>query len=141
MVRVGTSLGDTLHILDPNYKGPRMPKAVSNEALEKIVQKELLKQDPNEMTPLPPPEGWEQTDSLLVLCPGYWWISSRVDKRWKAEGKSEEVGGIGWCPEARAAYWKLKGAYGQQPWDLVYRFEPRDLKKFKLAPRHSNNPR
>jgi len=126
-----------VHILDPNNKNfdLREKKKVSNEELEKLVQKQLLIQDPTEMTPLPAPKGWEQTDSILVLCPGYWWLHSKVDKRWRAEGKSEEVGGVYMCQEARAAFFELKHKFGIKPWDLVYRFEPRNLKKFKLAPR------
>ncbi|VVB50712.1 Uncharacterised protein [uncultured archaeon] len=126
-----------MYISDGNYKHFErlQKKKVSNEQLEKLVQRELQKQDPNEITPLPAPEGWEQTDSLLIECPGYWWLHSKVDKRWRAEGKSEAVGGLGMCAEAKQAFRKLQASFGIPPWDFIYRFEPRDLKKFKLAPR------
>jgi hypothetical protein len=105
-------------------------KIVTFDKLDEEIAKANVK---NEMTPLPVPENWRQTDSILVKAPGYWWIHSKVDKRWRAEGKSEEVGGADWCPEAKKKYWELRGKFGMQPWDTVYKFELRNLKKFKLA--------
>ena len=124
-----------MHILDPNFKDfDKFEKSkVTNEQLEVLVQKELREQDPAKITPLPAPKGWEQTDSVLIKCPGYWWLHSKVDKRWRAEGKSDEVGGTQMCPEAKRAFFELRHKFGATPWDFIYRFEPRDLKKFKLA--------
>jgi hypothetical protein len=124
-----------MHIVDPNFKNfdALQKKKVTNEELERLVQKELREQDPVAVTPLPAPKGWEQTDSILIKCPGYWWLHSKVDHRWRAEGKSEEVGGTGMCPEAKKAFFELRDRLGKPPWDFIYRFEPRDLKKFKLA--------
>lgn len=108
-------------------------RKVSLEDLEKLVQKEIVKPDAKEVTPLPEPRDWRLTDSILIKCPGYWWLHSKVDRRWRTEGKSEEVGGTEMCPEAKRSFFQLREKFGRPPWDLVYRFEPRDLKKFKLA--------
>lgn len=104
-------------------------QAVSHDELDKIIHKTNAE---NSMTPIPPPENWRATDSVMIEAPGYWWIHSKVDHRWRAEGKGE-VGGTDMCREAKYKFHEMKKRYGTPPWDLIYRFEPRDLKKFKLA--------
>jgi hypothetical protein len=123
-----------VHILDPNFKrfDHDQQKKVTNEQLEAEVQRQLSETDSTKVTPLPAPKGWEQTDSIMIKAPGYWWLHSKVDRRWRAEG-SGEVGGTDMCKEAKKAFFELKHRYGNPPWDMVYKFEPRDLKKFKLA--------
>lgn len=108
----------------------RDKKAVGHDELEKIIHKVNTG---NALTPIPPPQNWRATDSVMILAPGYWKIHSKVDHRWRAEGKSEEVGGTEMCKEAKARFFEMKSKYGTPPWDIVYVFEPRDLKKFKLA--------
>jgi hypothetical protein len=110
----------------------RDKKAVGHDELDKIIHKVNTE---NSLTPIPPPENWRATDSVMIVAPGYWKIHSKVDRRWRAEGKSEEVGGTSMAIEAKAALQNLWDKYGRknQPWDLTYVFEPRDLKKFKLA--------
>ncbi len=126
-------------ILNPNFK--RYDKEQKNKLsvsdLEKLALADMRNTDPRKITPLPPPK--ELPDSVLIKCPGYWWLLSNSDPRWKAEGKSEEVGGRDMCPEAKIAFRKLKEKLGKKtPFDLVYRFEPINLKKFKLADHPDN---
>jgi hypothetical protein len=109
----------------------RDKKIVPFDKLDKAVTESVNKDGP-EVTPLPEPENWRTTDSVILKTDGYWWIFSKVDKRWCAEGKGE-VGGISMCREAKAKFEDFKKRFGKQPWDLTYRFEPRNLKKFKLA--------
>ena len=121
-------------ILNPDFKkyDNNQKNKITLAELESRAQAEMRNDDPNKMVPLPPPK--EIPDSCLIKCPGYWWLVSSIDKRWKAEGKSDEVGGVDMCGEARIAFMQLKDRLGDKvPWDLVYKFEPRDLKKFKLA--------
>lgn len=109
----------------------------SFDELDRIVREQVDGGPDKQITKLPEPEGWRFTDSVLIKCPGYWWLHSNSDHRWKAEGKSDEVGGTQMCPEARKAFYQLQQKYGKKvPFDFIYRFEPRNLKKFKL----SNDP-
>ncbi len=111
-------------------KDVRDKKVVSFDALDKAIH---VDNAGAEVTPLPEPPNWRQTDSVMVVAPGYWWLHSKVDRRWIAEGKSDEVGGITMCREAKIKFWDMKKRFGKVPWDFIYRFEPRDLRKFKLA--------
>lgn len=110
----------------------RDKRRVSYDKLDGIIQEQLLAGPEKQMAKLPEPEGWDQTDSVLMKCQGYWWLHSNSDKRWRREG-SGEVGGKTLCKEARKAFFELKSALGNPPFDFIYRFEPRDLKKFRLA--------
>jgi hypothetical protein len=106
-------------------------QAVDFDKLDHLVLKDV-NADGREITPLPPPKNWEQTDSVMIETDGYWWIHSKVDKRWRAEGKGI-VGGLSMCKEAKYKFEEMKKSFGKIPWDLTYRMEPRNLKKFKLA--------
>jgi hypothetical protein len=121
-----------MHILKPAFKqyDENEKKKLSISDLEKCAQAEVRNNDPNRMVELPPPK--EIPDSCLVLCDGYWWLRSTVDRRWRAEGKGE-VGGTDMCEPAKKAFFEMKQKFGNPPWDFVYRFEPRSLSKFKLA--------
>lgn len=107
----------------------RDKKVASFDKLDQAVQKSI---DQPEVTALPEPENWRMTDSVLVKTDGYWKIHSKVDKRWRAEGKGE-VGGLGMCIQAKSKFEDFRKRFGNPPWDVVYVFEPRNLKKFKLA--------
>lgn len=108
----------------------RDKKVVTFDKLDQAIAEANTK---TEMTQLPEPENWRQTDSVMVLAPGYWRIYSYVDARWRAEGKSDSVGGVDLCHEAKAKLEDFRKRFGKIPYDLRYWFEPRDLKKFKLA--------
>src|SRR5882724_3189970 len=114
---------------------------VSYDDLDKLIRQDLEGGPNKAMTELPPPEGWDQTDSVLIECEGWWWLHSNSEKRWRASGKAI-VGGKQMCREAKAAFWQLKKSFGPElrartgnevPFDLIYKFEPLNLKKFRLA--------
>jgi hypothetical protein len=105
---------------------------VSYDELEKLIQKDIAGGPAKAMSKLPAPEGWDQTDSILIECEGWWWLHSNSDKRWRANGKAI-VGGRQMCKEARAMFFEMKKAFGNPPFDFIYRFEPLNLKKFRLA--------
>jgi hypothetical protein len=109
-------------------------KKVSYDQLDKIIQQELQGGPDKVMTHLPPPEGWDQTDSVLVECEGWWWLHSNSNPKWHAEGKAI-VGGKEMCKEAKHALSEMWRVYGRKnhPFDLVYRFEPLNLRKFRLV--------
>jgi len=109
-------------------------KKVSFDQLDKLVREQVDGGPDKQITKLPEPEGWRFTDSILIKCPGYWWLHSNSDDRWRAQGKSNEVGGTDMCPEAKRAFYELQQKLGKKvPFDFIYRFEPRDVRKFKLA--------
>jgi hypothetical protein len=121
-------------ILNKWRSDERDKKAVKLSTLEQIVNRES--QGECKMVDLPEPENWRQTDSCLIVASGYWWLKSEKDKRWRAEGKSAEVGGTSMCIEAKRAFWELKKKYGPKvPGELryAYEFDRAGLKKFKLA--------
>ncbi len=108
-------------------------KKVSYDQLDKIIQAQLVGGPDKQVATLPEPRGWDQTDSVLIECEGFWWLDSKVDPRWNAEGKAI-VGGKSMCPEAKRAFLVKKEKLGSKvPWDLKYRFEPLNLRKFRLA--------
>ena len=105
---------------------------ISYDKLDQIIQKDLVSGAEKAPTKFPSPEGWDQTDSILIETEGYWWLHSNSDKRWRANGKAI-VGGKDMCREAKYMFWQMKKAFGNPPFDFIYRFEPLNLRKFKLA--------
>ncbi len=115
----------------------RDKRSVSYDDLDKIIAKDLVGSPEKSLSNLPEPKDWRLEDTQLIKAPGYWWLDSKVDPRWKAQGKGEEIGGLDMCIEAKRAFWELKKKLGNKvPWDFKYVHEPRDLKKFKLASEH-----
>ena len=54
-----------------------------------------------------------------ITTSGCWWITSKKDPRWNAQGTSD-VGGFGMCTEAERALERLKKLYGKPPKDLEH---------------------
>lgn len=123
-------------LINPEWakKKPKEIKKVSYDELDKVIQEQLAGGPSKSMAQLPAPEGWDQTDSILIECEGYWWLHSNSKPKWHAEGKAI-VGGKDMCKEAKYALRQLWERYGQKnhPFDLIYKFEPLNLKKFRLV--------
>jgi hypothetical protein len=58
----------------------------------------------------------------MMMHEGTWWISSKIDPRWKASGRSI-VGGFSKPEAVDAAIALLKQRYGEPPEDLTWHYE------------------